>query len=578
MEKILRLRQVFDIALVVMVIGTLVFSVVFGTNLYLARQEALHEAEAKTEQAANAIQSYVDGELQRVEDVAYTLLSSKFAHTHRSEDGSEVFVSIDPARFQLPSEEEIFRLLEQFLDANPQLSGVAIGFENFVYPVNSGPYGTACYVTNVSGRKERLYLGKIHDYHDKLWYREAALLDHTYWSYPFEETSMHRIVSCFSVPLHGYANRLVGVLALDIDTENFRAKCHEIAPIAGATVTIDELQPFAADAQTMTSDDALTIKRTIARNGWTVTVSYPLDAIMGGVKRMQRRMAYIGSFGLLLMIICFLVLFRRMQKVTLEKAGIESELHIASAIQMSMIPKTYPAYPERKELDVFGFLLPAKSVGGDLFDYVIHEDKFYFCVGDVSGKGIPASLFMAVVRALFRNVSSETVDPAHLVQRVNDIVAEGNDMNMFCTFFVGILDLKTGHLAYCNAGHNAPVIRRKQESGVDVHFTTPHTNLALGIVAGFPYQAEELTLMPGEAIFLYTDGVTEAENKRHELFGEQGLMDALQAIRRRSSLTPKDFVMGVHDKVKKHAGNAEQSDDITMLVVEYKGCNFAANF
>lgn len=572
MEKILKLRQIFDIALVVMLIGTLVFSLVFGSILYLGRQEALREAEAKTEQAVNYIETYVDGELQRVEDVAYTLLSNKFASTHRTTDG-KAFVTIDPTRFSLPTEEEIFCLLEQFLDANPQLSGVAIGFENFVYPVNSGPYGTACYVTNVSGKKERLYLGKMHDFHEKVWYREAAMQNRPYWSLPFRETSMHRVVSCYSVPLHGFGNRLVGVLALDIDTESFRQKCHEAAPFDDATVVIEQLEAFDDNANDREDKEALVrVQRVIPRNGWTITITCPMDVVVGGVKRMQYGMAIVGAVGLLLMIICFLILFRRMQKINMAKAGIESELRVASAIQMSMIPKFNPAYPGRDELDVYGFVLPAKSVGGDLYDYLIRDDKFYFCVGDVSGKGVPASLFMAVVRALFRNIATQTDDPAELVGRLNDVVAEGNEMNMFCTFFVGVLDLKTGHLAYCNAGHNAPIIRRcKEGSDVDIHYLKPHTNLALGVFGGFPFEAEELTFAPGEAIFLYTDGVTEAESPEHELFGEQATLDALHSVRVRHDLTPKAFVEGVYEKIKQHAGNAEQSDDITMLVVEYKG-------
>lgn len=571
MEKILKLRQVFDIALVVMLIGTLVFSLVFGSGLYLARQEALREAEAKTEQSLNYVQTYVDGELQRVEDVAYTLLSSKFASTLRTPDGN-AYVTIDPTRFSLPTEEEIFQLLEQFLDANPQLSGVAIGFENFVYPVNSGPYGTACYVTNVSGQKQRLYLGKIHDFHQKVWYHEAASLDSAYWSAPFLETSMKRVVSCYSVPLHGYGNRLVGVLALDIDTELFRARCHEAAPFSGASVVIEQLQAFNEDDNVTYDVNVLTFQRKIARNGWTITITCPMDSVMGGVEDMQRWMAVIGALGLLLMIACFVFLFRRMQKVNMEKAGIESELRVASAIQMSMIPKLTPDFPGRPDLDVYGFIKPAKSVGGDLYDFLIHDNKFYFCIGDVSGKGVPASLFMAVVRALFRNISAQTDDPAVLVQRLNDVVAEGNDMNMFCTFFVGVLDLKTGHLSYCNAGHNAPILRRCTEgSDVNIHYLQPHTNLALGVFGGFPFEAEELTLAPGEAIFLYTDGVTEAENPKHELFGEQATLDALHSVRISHELTPKAFVEGVYEKIKQHAANAEQSDDITMLVVEYKG-------
>ena len=144
---------------------------------------------------------------------------------------------------------------------------------------------------------------------------------------------------------------------------------------------------------------------------------------------------------------------------TAAKASMESELNVAHNIQMSMLPKTFPPFPERNDIEIYGILKPAKAVGGDLYDFFIRDEKLFFCIGDVSGKGVPASLVMAVTRTLFRNVAAHTTEPSHIVQAMNDAISDSNDNNMFVTLFVGVLDLHTGHLRYCNAAHNAPYLQ-----------------------------------------------------------------------------------------------------------------------
>lgn len=321
----------------------------------------------------------------------------------------------------------------------------------------------------------------------------------------------------------------------------------------------------------------------IERTGWSITFTYPTSKILSIPREMFWNMIKLGSITLLLLLIVITIgihyiarpFAEKLQNVTASKAGIESELRVASSIQMGMIPKLYPAFPERKELDVYGILKPAKSVGGDLYDYFIRDEKFFFCIGDVSGKGVPASLFMAVIRALFRNITLHVSDPKEVIEALNTALAEGNDLNMFCTMFLGVLDLKTGKLEYCNAGHNAPIIRRITDGGkdVDVHYANIDINIAVGVFDGFPFKKGETILKPGEAIFLYTDGVTEAEDKQKELFGEERTMNTLSKARKEHIRSAKDFVEYVYNAVNNHAQNTDQSDDITMMVVEYKGAD-----
>ncbi|MBQ0019516.1 MAG: SpoIIE family protein phosphatase [Bacteroidales bacterium] len=610
MKKILGFKVIANLALIVLLVGGLVYSLGFGICMYLARQEVTKESTEKVNLAIGYIQEHVDGQLQRVEDVAYTLLSNKFGKTTRDKDGNG-FVAIDPTKHEIPTEDEVFDMLEQFLDANPQVCGVAIGFEKFLYTDTKGEYGFAAYVTNVSGRNERLSLGEIHDFHEKEWYANAANLNKPYWSRPFRETSMGKVVACFSLPLHGYDNRIIGVLALDINTESFREECTKATPFPNAQVAIADREfRFVSHPDTTfilrtiqetgayddyEADDSMRIKMKnnesgqytvnegserealfsfapIKRTGWTISIESPRNDLYGGVERMKRDTTFIAIVSILIMVICFIFFFRHLQKVTMSKVGMESELKIASAIQMGMLPKLYPAFPDRKELDVYGFLKPAKSVGGDLYDYFIRNDKFFCCIGDVSGKGVPASLYMAVVRSLFRNVSLHEDNPAVILSQLNTALSEGNNHNMFCTMFLGIMDLKTGHVDFCNAGHNAPIIRQLKENGeVTVRYTKPKVNLAVGVIPDFPYEKEEIVLKPGEAIFLYTDGVTEAENTNKQLFGEEATMKALLDARDNGCKTAKEFVDHVYKHIQYYAADTEQSDDITMVVMEYLG-------
>lgn len=253
-----------------------------------------------------------------------------------------------------------------------------------------------------------------------------------------------------------------------------------------------------------------------------------------------------------------------LRNTTEKKAGMERDLHIASQIQKGLLPKTFPAFPERNDIDIYGLVVPAKEVGGDIFDFFMRDEKLFFMIGDVSGKGVPASLFMMVVGHLFRNVGRYSNEPSMIVSGINSELANGNDQDMFCTLFCGVLDMETGTLSYCNAGHNAPILITKD--GAD--FMKPCTNLPAGAIADFSYQTESVQMQKNDALFLYTDGVTEAENKAMELFGDShtlGIVDLLK------DASMKEMADGVFDAVKTFADGNEQSDDITMLCLRWKG-------
>ena len=256
---------------------------------------------------------------------------------------------------------------------------------------------------------------------------------------------------------------------------------------------------------------------------------------------------------------------------TSSKATMESELRIAHSIQMSMLPKNYPAFPDRTDIDIFGLVTPAKAVGGDLYDFFVRDEKLFFCIGDVSGKGVPASLVMAVTRSLFRNISAHVAKPEHIM------LCEGNEANMFVTFFVGVLDLPTGRLHYCNAGHESPVLIQPLQSQTDMvsdeqpssdvrcSMLSTIPNLPIGAMPDKEFVGQEIMITPGTTIFLFTDGLTEAENASFSQYGMERLIDVAE----HSPIKPKPLIEAMAESVHQFVGETEQNDDLTMLAVQY---------
>ena len=253
-----------------------------------------------------------------------------------------------------------------------------------------------------------------------------------------------------------------------------------------------------------------------------------------------------------------------LKATTAQKASMESELKVAHDIQMSMLPKTFPPYPERHDIDIYGKLKPAKDVGGDLFDFFIRDEHLFFCIGDVSGKGVPASLVMAVTRSLFRNISAHLAEPHMIVHTLNKAMTDGNETNMFVTLFVGVLDLATGRLAYSNAGHDAPLLISQ-----DVSTIACDANLPIGVMADLEYTLQETKLQPGSTIFLFTDGLNEAEDILHDQFGDQRIHDVATSLLADGQPKPDTLINAMTEAVHTFVGEAEQSDDLTMLAIRY---------
>jgi serine phosphatase RsbU (regulator of sigma subunit) len=251
------------------------------------------------------------------------------------------------------------------------------------------------------------------------------------------------------------------------------------------------------------------------------------------------------------------VAYDQLEETTAIKERMESELRIARNIQMSMVPSVFP---DIKGLDMYASMTPAKEVGGDLYNYLLQGDKLYFCVGDVSGKGVPASLFMAQATRLFLTLAKQEMSPAEICTRMNDALSgDDNENNMFVTFWLGLVDLTTGHLSFCNAGHNPPVIGC---GGNDVTFLKMQPNVPIGILPGMEFEGEEMENIKGRPFFIYTDGLNEAENKEKEEFSDARL---LEILRNTSFSSSQQLIEKLRAEVETHRNGAEPSDDLTMM-------------
>lgn len=253
---------------------------------------------------------------------------------------------------------------------------------------------------------------------------------------------------------------------------------------------------------------------------------------------------------------------KRLVETTREKERYESELNIARGIQMNLLPHKFSPFAEYPGLQINAMVSPAKEVGGDLYDFFFRNRRLYFAIGDVSGKGMPAALFMAVTRTLFRFVAETTDSPAEIACRLNNGILQNNDACMFVTLFTGVLNLSDGTLRFCNAGHNPAVIISKSEATM----IKEKENLPIGVMDDFEYEEETINLKRGDTFFLYTDGLTEAENPDKLLFGEERM---LRVLSENSEKNTGEIIEIMSDSVKDFAGSAEQSDDLTMMAIRF---------
>ena len=469
------------------------------------------------------------------------------------------------ARWCLDVPDSLFRVSQRIVEDNPVVVGSTVALVPG-YRKNLPLFSP--YVCR-RGEDSLAFLSLAtaeYDYPSQEWFVKPIETEAGYWSEPYvDEGGGEMLMTTFSLPIRDTKGRIAAVLTADISLDWLKELMSEVQvyPHSFCLVSSRSGLEMVSPPDTLERQEKNFIyNSTVERTGWQIAMVIPENEVFGSLRRIGVIVKLLQLLGLLMLIVMLRSFVKgqlRYRALDQRRQRIEGELHIASGIQMSMIPKMFPPFPERHDLDLAATIVPAKEVGGDLYDFYIRDEKLFFCIGDVSGKGVPASLVMAVTRTTFRNLSASDDNPGSIVTRMNDNLSAMNESNMFVTFFCGVLDLRSGILRYCNAGHNPPRLLTDAIRPLDVL-----PNMPLGILTGFEYREQEVTLCNDDAIFLYTDGLTEAENAQHELFGEERMDAALHG--RKSS---REHLNNIKEQAMAFVGDAPQSDDLTVLFIHY---------
>ncbi len=493
------------------------------------------------------------------------------------------------AQWCLNVPDSLIRVAQRVVEDNP----VVVGSTVAVVPgyLKDHPLFSPYVCEGPDGLEFKTLATEEYDYPSQEWFVKPLELQEGYWSEPYvDEGGGNILMTTYSLPIRDQEGEIAAILTADISLEwltqmvgNIQVYPHAYSMILSregqvvvSPVNNEDSEHIArevikANLQTGADGEFSVRKRALSNlvfytpiehTGWIMSIVIPESVIYAGIRRIALMVGLLQVLGIMMIILIISSVFKNqkeLNEINAQKDRMEGELQVASNIQMSMVPKIFPPFPNRDDLDMSAFLVPAKEVGGDLYDFFIRDEKLHFCIGDVSGKGVPASLLMAVTRTQYRTLATHYDSPSRIVTSINDGMTDMNDNNMFVTFFCGILDLETGLLKYCNAGHNAPYILTDAIRELDVK-----PNLPLGIMDGMVFEEQEVMMHYDDALFLYTDGLNEAENINHDQFGDEGIRAVLHTRR-----DADGHLKAMEKAVIDFRGEADQSDDLTMLFIHY---------
>ncbi len=458
---------------------------------------------------------------------------------------------------RLSDPDYMFKITGELVQNNSFIVGSTIAFEPNFFPSKGYYYSAFSYKDGTGAIKRIQQGGETFKYHGMDWYRIPKESKKSSWCEPYFDEGGAEVMMCtYSVPLMKRDGTVYAVLTADVSLDDLT---HHVAgikpyPDSYAVLFSQEGKPLvAAPAEVATANDTVKIAGK-ASNGWTVELVCPLANILQGARSLVWRIAVFSIVGLGLIFFVSWSFSTRLQRATVANERLSSELGIARTIQSSVLKRKVPPY-------LGTILRPAREVGGDFYDFQEKDGLLYFAVGDASGKSIPAALFTFLAGAGFRMAADMGLPPDEIVARINALLCRDNDTCMFVTLFVGRLELATGKLEYCNAGHPPIVVIRPDGSS---EFLSAKRNIAAGVLERYHYARETAAFAPGTRLLVYTDGVTEAERKDHAQYGDDRLLAFASAHAKDS---PGDLVGSLAEELDRFEAGVEQSDDITALAV-----------
>ena len=521
-------------------------------------------------------------------------------------DDSELTLKshIMEVKHNLATPDSLFNIMKQMVKYSPHLKGSGIAFSPGYYKDKGELFEP--YALRTDSDVVRLQVaGDKFDYTQDGFYKDIQHTKENSWVGPYDDVYLKKRLISFAVPIYEFTGDTVAVFGVDIDTYSLgdTLNYRHIYPssfdflltergelIAGPTdpnlqADLEKLVRILNDS-TVPREKSCSGRTTMididfsGRDGsvfyvpmkgqphWQIAVVCYDDEVYASLNWLRLRLLLLSfaAFGILIFIIArFWMGDKELSLKTLQQERMEGELRIAGNIQQALLPADDPSLKGVGDVCVEGRLIPAKTVGGDLYDAFLRDGKLFFCIGDVSGKGIPSALIMAITQALFRNIASREDNPAHIMKRLNESACRNNKANIFVTLFIGVLDLPTGHLHYCNAGHELPIVIHAQGGGGE-EILQAKPNLPIGLFDDFNFEMQTMTMRSGEVLFLYTDGLTEARNASNKLFGRDKVLELVSECGTRD---PRRLVEKVVAVVKHFSENREQSDDLTLLALCY---------
>ena len=515
------------------------------------RKEALHTAQMRAEATLKTTERIITSRMGKIEIAVNTMQSM--------------------AEYALDDPDAMFEIAGYITDANQRIMGAGIAFKEDYYPAKGHWYETYVGYQNGSDTLVSRQIGSAeHDYFQMDWFKQGMAAKEGFWSNPyFDNAGGKTYMISYCCPIFDTANEAVGVICTDVSLDTLAGIVQGVSLYTHSYCTLISgdgtlLIPQPESAKKMGKKHVFTEE--IDGKNMTMTIVIPDADMYRRLRLSSLFFALVALTGIFTVAFIAHRLVRNLLKlneIQIKEQHIEDELAIASTIQQALLPSG-KLNPSIHSIDIKGLQIPAKFVGGDLYDYYVRDNKLLFCVGDVSGKGVPAALLMTISHSLFRTVSAREDHPEQIMETLNSSISDNNPDIMFITMFVGVMDLSTGTIRYCNAGHNPPIVIRNGQA--ELLSTEP--SLLLGVEMNAQYTANELTLLPGDTLFLYTDGLTEAENIRKELFGERR---ALETAATSGALTASEQMERMHQAVHTFVDGAEQSDDLTMLVIRFMG-------
>lgn len=553
--------------------------------------------------AHNMLQQTVEQLVSREMNAIYLCIRNKLAKVEVTMDNM-AWVTYE----NLDYPDDFFTTTRRLVKNNPDFLSSGVAFTPYFYK-DKGKWFEPFAVRREDGTIEVMQLGSAeHDYTQMDFFNIPLERKKSYWTKPYvDNEGAHTTVTTYSVPVYRRPGEYVAVVAADLDANWINeileeAKTYkstrrylvsgEYELLSGndSPVIQEAIQLIQADDKDKNQDGYITMKDESGekihvfyhavggKTDWILINILDDSEIFGKLRNIRRLLILLVGAGLLAIGIIVYRSSRNLQRfnrINAEKERIGGELQVASRIQQSMLPAEYI---KRDDVEIVASLTPAREVGGDLYDYFIRDEKLFFCIGDTSGKGAPSAMLMGVTHSLFRAFSLHENNPARIMQAVNESACQGNDSNMFITFFIGVLDLPTGRLHYCDGGHDRPIIiETADEAEHSVLSLECNPHLPVGVWETTKYDAQEIVLAPGSILFLYTDGLTEAKNVEHREFGLERVKKALARCAR-AKLSPKKILLALSLKVQDFVGQAEQSDDLAMLAIRYTPQRFECIF